>query len=87
MLSGHAKRSMVIQTPTVPRTPLWLRRFWVPLLLTFVGVRMWMTPDPPLSVWDWILRGTYAVVVPVLWVQALKRPNPPSVQVGLHDSN
>jgi len=77
--------NIVVHTPTVPKAPLWLRRFWLPALLTWMGVRIWLWPEP--SVGDWLLRGLYVVVVPMSWAQAVKRPKPPSAPVGLHDSN
>jgi hypothetical protein len=77
--------NIVVQTPTVPKAPLWLRRFWVPAVMTLVGVRIWMWPEP--SVGDWLLRGLYVVVVPMSWAHAVKQPKPPSATVGLPDSN
>ena len=78
--------SGVVIQPSPAAETRWrsLLRWFVPVALTWLGVRLWMPPYEP-SVSDWVLRVVYVAVVPLAWKNALRRPAPPSP--ATHDSD
>lgn len=60
---------MVIQPTTVTQSPrAWYSRLWIPIVITFVGVRQWIqASETPLGTEDLVLRGLYFVIVPISW--------------------